>query len=118
MSRHRLRSLSRPSAERDGDQPRDITLTRRARKHALRGERREAMLALEEACFLAEHDARLWALYAASCWRMRRYDDAARAFRQAIFLRARNDEDRRVAVLKDLLAAVEAGGAPGVVIAA
>jgi Flp pilus assembly protein TadD len=119
MSRRRLRSLSDPHCtERQNEQPREITLARRARKHALRGERREAMLALKQACFSAPGDARLWALYAASCWRLRRYDDAARAFRQAIFLRARSDEAQRVAVLKDLLSAVEAGGAPRAVIAA
>jgi hypothetical protein len=62
---------------------REITLTHRARKHTLRGERREAMLPLKQACFLAEDDARPWAGYAASCWRKRPYDD---------FLRARNGE--------------------------
>lgn len=76
------------------------------------------MLALKEACCVADHDARLWALYAVSCWRMRRHDDAARAFRQAIFLRSRDDADKRVPVLKDLLAAVGEGGAPRAVIAA
>jgi hypothetical protein len=76
------------------------------------------MLALEEACLVAAHDARLWALYAAGCWRMRRYDDAARALRQAIFLRAREGDDRRVAVLEELLTGVAAGEAPRVGIAA
>jgi Flp pilus assembly protein TadD len=119
MPRRRFASLSHPVFASTGtDQPRDVTLARRARKHRLRGERRQALLALEEACLLTEHDARLWALYAASCWRMRRYDDAARALRQAIFLRAREGDDRRVAVLEELLTGVEAGGAPRVAIAA
>jgi hypothetical protein len=119
MSRRRLHSLSRDDfAERGNEQPHAVTLARRARKHSLRGDRRQAMLALKHACFVAEHDARLWALYAASCWRMRRHDDAARAFRQAIYLRSRDGADRRVPVLKDLLSAVEEGGAPRVVSAA
>lgn len=119
MSRHRLYSLThRDSAEREDDPPRDVTLARRARKHTLRGEGRQAMLALKEACFVSEQDARLWALYAVSCWRMRRHEDAARAFRQAIYLRSRDGSDKRVQVLKDLLAAVGEGGAPRAVIAA
>jgi len=94
---------------REGAEPREITLARRARKHGLRGEGRQAMLALKEACFVADRDARLWALYAVSCWRLRRTEDAARAFRQAIYLRGRAGDDRRVPVLKSLLAALEDG---------
>lgn len=107
MPRLRLHSLSHHFTTPEADEPRAVILARRARKHRLRGEGRQAMVTLQEACFLSDQDARLWALYGASCRRMRRYDDAARAFRQAIFLRARRQEHRRVQVLRGLLSALK-----------
>jgi Flp pilus assembly protein TadD len=60
------------------------------------------MLALHEACALRHEDAALWTLYAASCVRSGRSDDALRAFGQALWLRRRAGDDRRARVTRHL----------------
>jgi Flp pilus assembly protein TadD len=92
---------------------REAILLRRARKHLTRGERRQAMLALREACYYTGQDPKLWALYGVQCWRMRRLDDAADALRQAIWLREREPNDRRAGALRALLGALEQGRSHG-----
>ena len=96
-----MRSRSRPLPNQS--ESRVEMLIRRARKHTLRGEARHAMLAMREACFTCESDARLWALYGAACRRARRNDEARDAIRQAIWLRERERDDRRKSSLERLL---------------
>lgn len=79
-------------------------LIARARTATRRGETRKALLLLEEATHLAPDEARVWTLYAVHCQRTGKLDDTVRAFRQAIWLRERAHDDRRVRVLKRLLA--------------
>jgi Flp pilus assembly protein TadD len=84
-----------------------VTLLRRARRHTVRGETRQAMLAAREACFTCRTDARLWALYGAACRRARRHDEARDAIRQAIWLREREKDERRAESLQRLLTVLE-----------
>jgi Flp pilus assembly protein TadD len=65
------------------------------------------MLAVREACFESQTDARLWALYGAACRRARRHDEARDAIRQAIWLRERERDDRRASSLERLLATID-----------
>jgi Flp pilus assembly protein TadD len=76
---------------------------RQARRFTLRGETRQAMLAVREACFACRSDARLWALYGAACRRARRHEEAKDAIRQAIWLRERERDTRRADSLQRLL---------------
>jgi len=94
------------------EETRESALLRRARKHVVRGETRQAMLALREACFSAGRDPKLWALYGVQCWRARKPAEAAETLRQAIWLREREPNDRRSGSLKGLLVAVEEGRSP------
>jgi hypothetical protein len=100
------------------NESREATLLRRARKHVIRGEARQAMVALREACFASGQNPKLWALYGVQCWRVRRTQEAADALRQAIWFRQREPGDRRAAPLRALLAALEEGRSPDSVRAA
>jgi Flp pilus assembly protein TadD len=82
---------------------REQCLLNRARRHRRRGEHRKAMLALREACFTSDSDARLWTLYAMSCARAGRSDEAAQALRQALWLRERCDDAPRARVTRALI---------------
>jgi Flp pilus assembly protein TadD len=88
-------------------EPRLVVLMRQARRHTLRGDTRQAMLATREACFTNRSDARLWALYGAACRRARRHDEAKDAIRQAIWLRERERDTRRAGSLQRLLLELE-----------
>jgi Flp pilus assembly protein TadD len=99
--------LSRRRPVHTESEPRVVALVRRARRHTLRGETRQAMLATREACFTCADDARLWALYGAACRRARRHDEAKNAIRQAIFLRERERDQRRAVSLQRLLVHLE-----------
>jgi Flp pilus assembly protein TadD len=90
-------------APRSENESRVAVLLRRARRHTMRGETRQAMLATREACFACRTDARLWALYGAACRRARRHDEARDAIRQAIYLREREKDERRAESLQRLL---------------
>lgn len=79
------------------------------RRMRRRGEDRKALLILREECFRASSDARLWAMYAAQCWRMGRREDTCQALRQAIWYRERAHDVGRVRVLRALLSAAETG---------
>jgi Flp pilus assembly protein TadD len=100
-----MRSRSRPVDAHA--EPRVVALVRRARRHTLRGESRQAMLAVREACLVVEDDARLWALYGAACRRARRHEDAKNAIRQAIYLRERERDARRAGSLERLLSELD-----------
>jgi len=70
------------------------------------------MLALREACHSGAQCPRLWTLYAVACLRVRRAADARHALQQAIWLRQRTKDLRRVQVLEALLAQLETSHAP------
>ena len=78
-------------------------LVERARRHLRKGEQRRAWLSLQEACCVSSDDARIWALYAAHSRRMNRLDEAEKAFAQALYLRERQRDHARAAVLRRLL---------------
>lgn len=78
-------------------------LLARARRAQQRGERRQALVALREATLLAETDARLWALYGSACFKANRVDEAERAFGQALYLRQREHDSRRVQALRSVI---------------
>jgi Flp pilus assembly protein TadD len=61
------------------------------------------MLALREACYSSDSDARLWTLYAMSCLRAGRARDGAQALRQALWLRERVRDDARAQVTRRLI---------------
>jgi Flp pilus assembly protein TadD len=86
-------------------------LLRRARRAQQRGERRQALVALREATLLAETDARLWALYGAACAKAARFDEAERAFVQALYLRQRQHDVPRVNSLRKVMARLGVGRA-------
>ncbi len=90
---------------------RQHVLVARARRAAGRGENRQAMVALREACALADDDARLWALYGHACARLSRNEDAERAFRQALYLRHRQQDAPRAAVLRAIIERLQLGRA-------
>jgi Flp pilus assembly protein TadD len=84
----------------------------RARRQRLRGDQRKSLLLLREACCLAEHEPRLWTLYAVQCWRMGQRDEARKALRHALWQRERMQDKARAYVLRGLLLAMESAVAP------
>ncbi|HYO97901.1 MAG TPA: hypothetical protein VER33_25520 [Polyangiaceae bacterium] len=109
MSRQRPRLVVPKSST----EPTVDVRVQQARRWRRRGDDRKAMLLLREASFQAGDDARLWTLYAAQCWRMRRHDEARQALRQALWFRERAGDGARARVLRALLLAADAsnGGA-------
>jgi Flp pilus assembly protein TadD len=75
-------------------------LLSRARRAQHRGERRQALVALREATLLAETDPKLWALYGSACAKASRFEEAERAFTQALYLRQRQRDAPRVNSLR------------------
>ena len=53
---------------------------------------------------MSSDEPRVWALYAALSQRMNRIDEAEKAFSQALYLRERQRDEARAAVLRRLLA--------------
>lgn len=80
---------------------------RRARRFRRRGEHRQAMLSLREACHTGGKCPRLWTLYAVACVQVRRVDDAKHALQQALWLRQRAKEGGRVQTIERLLKELE-----------
>jgi len=78
-------------------------LLRRARRAQHRGERRQALVALREAALLAETDAKVWALYGSACAKANRLEEAHRALGQALYLRQRQHDTRRVTSLRNMM---------------
>lgn len=70
------------------------------------------MLSLREACHTGAPCPRLWTLYAVACVRVRRVDDAKHALQQALWLRQRAKDDRRVQVIERLLIQLDAPHTP------
>lgn len=87
-----------------------VTAIERARRQSERGDERRAMLILREECFANEADAALWVHYGLSCLRARRRDEGLRALAHSLWLRERARDDRRSAVLRDLIAHLSSGG--------
>jgi Flp pilus assembly protein TadD len=78
-------------------------LTERARRHRARGETRRALVALREACLLDETSAPRWTLLGAVLRDLGKPDDAARAWKQALWLREQLDDEPRAAVMRRLI---------------
>jgi hypothetical protein len=93
-------------------QPRQpaVTAVERARRQAERGDERRAMLILREECFAVESDAGLWVHYGLSCLRARRREEGFRALAHALWLRERARDDKRIRVMRDLIAQLSSGG--------
>ena len=102
-SRPRRQQVSSVDLRESGPPTAVEALLDRSRRLLRRGEQRRALLTLQQACFVAASDARLWALYGVQCWRMNRLDDAERALRQALWFRERARDDKRACVLTRLL---------------
>jgi Flp pilus assembly protein TadD len=99
-SRHGMRR--RPHAHTQAES-REQTLVRQASRHVRRGEGRRAIVALREACMLAERDPKLWALYGGQCAREKQHEEARHALKQAIWLRERARDPRRARSLRGML---------------
>ena len=99
-----LKTPMNPTSENPAFPSRTELLLARARRAQQRGERRQALVALREATMLAETDARLWALYGAACVKGNRFDEAERAFGQALYLRQRAHEAGRAQALRSVIA--------------
>jgi Flp pilus assembly protein TadD len=94
--------MNQPSSK-PGFPSRTELLLSRARRAQQRGERRQALVALREATLLAETDAKLWALYGSACAKASRFEEAERAFAQALYLRQRQHDARRVNSLRSVI---------------
>ena len=87
-----------------------VTAVERARRQSERGDERRAMLILREECFQVESDPGLWVHYGLSCLRARRRDEGFRALAHALWLRERARDERRAAVMRDIIAHLSSGG--------
>jgi len=110
------RRVRQPERNASRGAPREEThneaLVRRARRFRRRGDHRQAMLSLREACHTGGQCPRLWTLYAVACVRVRRVDDAKQALRQALWLRQRAKDGRRAQVMERLLTHLDTPHAP------
>lgn len=71
------------------------TLVTQARRLRRKGERKKELTALRQACLLEEDCASAWTLYGARLADAGRRDDAAQAFRHALWLRHRAGDSAR-----------------------
>src|SRR5262245_20810941 len=79
-------------------------LAGRARRLLARGETRRSLVALREACMLDESDAARWMRLGSLLERAGKFDEAARAMKQSLYLREAAGDDQRAAVVRRLLA--------------
>lgn len=93
------------SAPSESDDPVEA-LVQRARKSRLRGDQRKALVLLREACAIDEWRARTWAILGAFLMELGRSGEAVLALRQARWLRVREGDRARAAVLDLLIAGV------------
>lgn len=112
MARRLRHSRSEASHSAAREETPHEALVRRARRFRRRGEHRQAMLSLREACHTGGQCPRLWTLYAVACVRVRRVDDAKHALQQALWLRQRAKDGRRVQVIERLLTRLEGADFP------
>lgn len=78
------------------------TLVARARRLWTRGEIRRALSLLREACYEDEWRARTWTIYAARLVEAGQREEAAQAFTRARWLRKREGDGARVAIIERL----------------
>ena len=107
MARRLRQPRIEPGTSTPHEETHDQALARRARRHRRRGDHRQAMLSLREACHTGGQCPRLWTLYAFACVRVRRVDDAKLALRQALWLRQRAKDEPRAQVTQRLLQQLE-----------
>lgn len=98
-------SYRRPTAA-SLDDARDA-LVAKARKLRARGEVRKAAVALREACMRDESAAALWTLYAALEAKLAHAEEAARAFKHALWLRRSAGDAERARSTQVLLDRLE-----------
>ena len=86
--------------------PRDPVdaLVERARRLWVRGESHRALTLLREACHHDEWRARTWTIFAARLTEVGLREEAAQAFNRARWLRRREGDGARVAVIDRLVA--------------
>ena len=85
-------------------------LATRAQKLRRKGELRRAAVALREACALDEENAARWAALGAVLLRIGKREEAARALKQAVYLRERGGERPKATALRRVL--LKLAGAP------
>lgn len=84
-------------------------LLKRALRCRRRGELRKYKLTLRKACQRHETSARLWTQYAFACALSGDAEEARAALLQALWLRQRCREQRRVETTRELLARLSSG---------
>lgn len=97
-SRHSQYARRAPDSE-----ARASELAARARRLREKGELRRASIALREACHLDESNAARWMLYGAIAAEMGRRADAEQAMRHSLWLRERERDAPRAAVIRRVL---------------
>jgi Flp pilus assembly protein TadD len=78
-------------------------LTARAQKLRRKGELRRAVVALREACAIDEENAVRWMLLGDVLFRTGKKDDAARAMKQALYLRERQGDRARANAIRRIM---------------
>ncbi len=78
----------------------------RANKARRRGDVRAEACALRQACLIDEGNAALWTRWGDALVRLSKHDDALQAFRHALWLRERADDELRAEVTRRLLECV------------
>ncbi len=100
---HGAQSERRPVITLQPDDPIEARIAR-ARKSWARGDSRRALVLLREACALDEWRARTWTIFGTRLAEHGHTDEAARAFKQARWLRLRAGERGRVQAMDRLTA--------------
>jgi Flp pilus assembly protein TadD len=77
-------------------------LVARARRLWTRGDSRRALSLLRDACYADEWRARTWTIYAARLVEAGQREEAAQAFTRARWLRKREGDGARVAIIERL----------------
>ena len=88
-------------------QERAALLVARARKLRKKGDFRACLVAMREACALAEYNAAWWMLYGAWLLQAGRQSEAERAAKQALWLRRQTGDERRARVIRGLLLRIQ-----------
>lgn len=81
----------------------------RARRARRKGELRQEVNALRQACSLREYDASMWTRLGAACLRMSRNEEAGAAFKHALWLREREGDEKRARVMRRLIGCASRG---------
>jgi Flp pilus assembly protein TadD len=81
----------------------------RANNARRKGDRRTEANALRQACLIDEYDAALWTRLGDALFRLAKHEEAVQALRHALWLRERNNDDRRARVTRKLIDCVSQG---------